>query len=145
MMAAAVATNVRDGQSTSSPEPIPRLFRASISAAVPLQTATASVVPLSLAKASSNACVFGPAVIHPESMASRALFSSVSSNSSSDSLAFHMLIQEETFHFRKVDVRLFVVVGAPNIHPIGSRFITHDPFVVGQECLHQFREIEFRS
>jgi hypothetical protein len=48
--AAALATKVIDGQSTSSPGPISSPFRARKSAAVPFETATASAVPVSSAK-----------------------------------------------------------------------------------------------
>ena len=93
-------------------------FRARMSAAVPFDTATASRVPQSSAKARSNACVLGPDVIQFDSMASIAPASSSPSNSSSDSLAFHIGIQEGLLSKRKVLIGLFVVLGASDIHPI---------------------------
>ena len=105
----------------------------------------ASDVPQTSAKAFSNAAVRGPAVIHSESMASRTPASSVSSKSSSDSLAIHMLLQKVTLHCRKVDVCLFVVVRAANILPVGCGFVSNDAFVAGQQSLHKIGKVEFHS
>src|SRR5438105_6282685 len=51
--------------------PMSNALSARNSAAVPLETATASDVPVSSAKAFSKACVRDPAVIHAESSVSR--------------------------------------------------------------------------
>src|SRR5205823_11546149 len=141
--AAAVATNVIDGQRTSSPGPMPSAFSARKSAAVPFETATASVVPVRLANAFSNACVRGPAVIQAESRVLRTSFSSRSSNSSSDSRAFHIGFQKHTFHLREIFIGLLVIVGPSDIHPVGLAFIRHDSLVICQQPLDQLREIEF--
>src|SRR6266850_4136724 len=141
--AAAVATNVIDGQRTSSPGPMPSAFRARNSAAVPLQTATASAVPQRIANALSNACVRGPAVIQAESRALRTSLRSRSSNSSSDSRAFHIGFQKNSFHLREIFIGLLVIVGSADIHPVGLAFIRHDSLLVCQQPLDKVGEIEF--
>ena len=59
-----VAMNVKDGTMTSSPQPTPRAARATRSAAVPLEVATACVAPSSSHAAASKAATlpsrFGP-------------------------------------------------------------------------------------
>src|SRR5262249_36704611 len=144
-MAAAVATNVSEGQSTSSPGPMPRARKARNSAAVPLETATASAVPVISAKSFSNASVRGPAVIHSELSVSRTALSSRSSNSSSDSRAFHMCFQEKCFHIWEFFVCFLVVIGAADVEPVSVALVSHHALLIGQEPLHEFREIEFLS
>src|SRR5207302_7365830 len=142
MTAAAVATKVMEGTRTSSPGPMPIAFRARKSAAVPFETATASFVPVRSAQAFSNASVRGPAVIHSESSASRTPRSSRSSNSSSDSRAFHIL-QKHTFHLREIFIGLLVIVGPPDVHPVGFAFIRQYSLPVCQQPLDKVRKIEF--
>src|SRR2546422_2504602 len=140
---AAVATNVIDGQRTSSPGPMPSALSARNSAAVPFETATASAVPVRFANAFSNACVRGPAVIQAESRALRTSLGSRSSNSSSDSRAFHIGFQKRTLHLRKIFIGLLIIVGPPDIHPVGLAFIRQYWLLVCQKALDKLREIEF--
>src|SRR6185369_15775542 len=143
MTAAAVATNVRDGTRTSSPAPMQRAFNARNNAAVPLDTATASAVPVIFAKAFSNASVRGPAVIHSESIASRTAASSRSSNASSDSRAFHMRFEERMLHVREIFIGALIVIRAANVEPIGVAFVCEDALSVSEQELYYIGKIEF--
>ena len=58
--AIAVATNVREGTMTSSPAAIPRAWRATSKATLPLASATAWEVPTYAANSSSNLRPSGP-------------------------------------------------------------------------------------
>src|SRR2546428_7655543 len=142
-MAAAVATNVIEGQRTSSPGPTSEAFSARNRAAVPFETATASLVPVSSANAFSNAWVRDPAVIQAESSVPRISASSLSSNSSSDSRAFHMRFQKSLRQSWEIFVSLLVVVRPADILPICFAFISQDRLVVCKQPLNQFRKVEF--
>ncbi len=61
-----VAIYVRQGTITSSPGPIPIALRATSSAAVPVDTATALRTPTYFASSVSSAFTFGPMLIHPD-------------------------------------------------------------------------------
>jgi hypothetical protein len=62
---------VNSGTMTSSPSPMPRARRASVSAVVPDEQATPWVLPFQAANASSNRLTNGPCEeIQPPSMAS---------------------------------------------------------------------------
>src|SRR6266850_790023 len=139
--AAAVATNVIEGHKTSSPGPIPRAFRARNRAAVPFETAIASVVPLSSAKAFSKASVRGPAVIHAESSVSRTPSSSRSSNSSSDSRAFHIGFKKGLLHSSKIVVCPLIIVGASDVHPVGIAFVGQNLLSVCDQPLNEIGKI----
>src|SRR5437867_6645966 len=116
---------------------MPRARRARNSAAVPLETATASAAPVSSAKAFSNASVRGPAVIHSESSVSRTAPSSRSSNSSSDSRAFHMSFKEDFFHFGEFVVGPLVIIRPADIHPVGITLVSEDLLATRKETLDQ--------
>src|SRR2546426_12015367 len=139
--AAAVATKVIEGHSTSSPGPIPSAFKARNRAAVPFETAMASDVPLRSAKAFSKASVRGPAVIHAESSVLRTPSSSRSSNSSSDSRAFHMGFEEGLLHFRKIVVCPLVIIRASDVHPVGIAFVGQHFLPIFDQPLHEIGKI----
>src|SRR4030095_2289374 len=125
--AAAVATNVSDGTSTSSPGPMPSAFSVRNSAAVPLETATPSLVPAKPANAFSKASVRGPEVIHSESIVSITSASSRSLNSSSDSRVFHIGSEQDMLHVGEVFVGALVFVRAADAQPIHIGFVSlHD-------------------
>src|SRR5262249_42600262 len=110
----------------------------------PFETAMASRVPVSSAKAFSNACVRDPAVIHSDSSVSRTPASSRSSNSSSDSRAFHMMsFQKRVFQIWEILVSLLIVVRPADIHPICFALIGQDCLIVRQQSLNEVGEIEF--
>src|SRR5688572_13157603 len=75
-------------------------------------------------------------------MASRTPASSVSSNSSSDSRAFHICPQEFTLHRRKVFVGLLIVVGASDIHPVRVGLVAQNVPSVCEHHLHEFWKVE---
>src|SRR5262245_15786975 len=143
MIAATVATNVKEGTNTSSPAPMPSAFSARNSAAVPFDTATASVVPATFAKAFSKASVRGPAVLHSVSIVSSTRASSSSLNASSDSRAFHMIFQKYLLHVGEVVIRPLIIVGAANIQPVGVAFVGDHAFLSLEETLDQLWKIEF--
>ena len=140
--AAAVATKVRDGTSTSSPGPMPSAFSARNSAVVPLETATASRVPAKRANSFSNASVRAPAVIHSESMVSSRTDSSRSSNSSSDSRAFHIGFKKGMLHFREVVIGALIIVRTADVHPVGVAFVSQHALLVFQQRLNKIGKIE---
>src|SRR5262245_20445760 len=143
MTAAAVATNVSAGTRTSSPGPMPSPFRVRKSAAVPLQTATASVVPVKLANAFSKASVRGPEVIHSESIVLNTSASSRSLNSSSDSRAFHIGSEKDMLHVWEVFVGALVIVRPADVQPIRIAFISQHAFFVFEKLADEIRKIEF--
>src|SRR5262245_59042958 len=121
---------------------MPTSFSASSSARVPLETAMASVVPTRAANSFSKASVRGPAVIHFESRASRTAADSSSLNSSSDSRAFHIALEEDMFHVGEVFIGALIIVRAANVQPVRVAFVCEHMLVVLDEAFDEIWKVE---
>src|SRR5262249_42196249 len=111
--------------------------------AVPLETATASLVPAKLENAFSKASVRGPEVIHSESIVSSTSASSRSLNSSSDSRAFHIGFEKDMLHAWEVFVGALVIIRSANVQPIRIALVSQHAFFVFEKLLDEIRKIEF--